>query len=270
MPIRAHGIPSHTHWQSTKHRPVGQTAAGKRRRRKGTRKAAACARESKRFEYEMKSIAIHVAGRPQALVGHAKSTGSSSDCLPKKALVPTLRLEELASTALLRLGANPPSVASKRVQASANAEERLWSSGNTSVHAAQYAGGAVRTAERQPTDASHLLRWRVRLCTQAGRRLGRGASCRRTSARSSCNTGTGATARTPTVDGRLHSAFPWPPTSARKRRGDSVGSELGVPSFAPRCLADGPTLLADLLVHRPPALVQCCGTCFALYLYVFT
>ena len=50
--------------QSTKHRPVGQTATGEGRRRKGTGKAAACVREGKRFEYAMHSTAIHVASRP--------------------------------------------------------------------------------------------------------------------------------------------------------------------------------------------------------------
>ena len=54
----------HKVWQSTKRRPVGQTATGERRKRKGTRKAAACVRESKRFEYAMHSTAIHVASRP--------------------------------------------------------------------------------------------------------------------------------------------------------------------------------------------------------------
>ena len=55
-----------------------------------------------------------------------------------------------ASTALFRLGAHPPSVTSNRVQDSVKAGERLWGSGNASAHAAQYAAGAMRTAERKP------------------------------------------------------------------------------------------------------------------------
>ena len=71
--------------------------------------------------------------------------------LPKRhSCQPSAWRTSRASTALLKLGAHPPPVASKRVQASAKAGERLWSSGNASAHAAQYAAGAVRIAERKP------------------------------------------------------------------------------------------------------------------------
>ena len=107
--------------------------------------------KARRFEYAMHSTAIHVASRP----GPGRSgevDGLPLRLLPRRGTRANLppgeaRVPQLHSSSS---GAHPPSVASKRVQASAKAGERLWSSGNASAHAAQYAAGAVRIAERKP------------------------------------------------------------------------------------------------------------------------